>query len=43
MEQEIEQRQRMSKYEFEARMQEETIASLEFKANQRLLDVMKGR
>lgn len=38
---ELEQRQRAAKYDFEARMQDEQIANMEFKANQKLLEMLQ--
>jgi hypothetical protein len=35
------QRQRQAKYEYEARLQDESIANMEFKANQRLLEMLQ--
>lgn len=40
VEEELEQRQRIAKYEFEARLQDESLATMEFKANQRLLEML---
>ena len=42
-EEEFEQRQRTAKYEYEARLQDENIANMEFKANQRLLEMLQNR
>eukprot|EP00347_Sterkiella_histriomuscorum_P023854 403333155 len=38
---ELNQRQRLSQYEYQARLQDEVINNLEFKANQRLLEMMQ--
>jgi hypothetical protein len=40
---EFQQRQRIANYEFQARSQDEAIASMEFKANQKLLETMQKR
>jgi len=40
-EEEFIQRQRQAKYEYEGRLQDETIANMEFKANQRLLEMLQ--
>lgn len=42
-EEEFEQRQRTAKYEYEARLQDENIANMEFKANQRLLEMLQNQ
>ncbi len=40
---EYEQRQRQAKYEYEARLQDEMINNMEFKANQKLLEMMQNK
>lgn len=42
-EEDFEQRQRTAKYEYEARLQDENIANMEFKANQRLLEMLQNQ
>ena len=41
VEDEMVQRQRITKYEMEARMQDESIGNMEFQANQKLLEMLQ--
>ena len=41
VQEELNQRQRLATYEYEARIQDEVISNMEFKANQRLLELMQ--